>query len=194
MNWNNPEQVLAQFRDELSCPYACMAMCMEYMAVQRWTFLPTCVHKHGKFNNKLSCPHVKQLSKLQKTIQRWTLSEVTIRGRTIQRWMFCSSEFYYIIILLICLHDIPWWNFNIGAHWLTFLLIYLSNWAEMRFNTTLSVPNFHLNAHISCERVFELPVRCEVTITINEIQNNSVMNVFAKRGDNFMAITHCHSL
>ena len=42
-----------QFSDELSC-------------------LGTCVHTHGKFSNKLSCPHVKQLSKLQKTIQRWT--------------------------------------------------------------------------------------------------------------------------
>ena len=31
----NPEQVLAQFSDELSCPHVHMAMCMEYMAIQR---------------------------------------------------------------------------------------------------------------------------------------------------------------
>ena len=133
-----------QFSDELSCPRVY-------------------IHTHGKFSNKLSCPHIKQLSQLQKTM-RWTFcpSEVTIRESTVQRWMFCSSEFYYIIILLIYLHDIPLWNFNIGAHWLTFLLIYLSNWAEMRFNKILSVPNFHLNAHILCERVPQLGVKLQL--------------------------------
>ena len=157
-------------------------------SIQRWTFLPTCTHGnvygvHG--NSVMNFPAWARVyihmvnsatnflahmwnnsanSKRQFSDERFCPSEVTIKERTIQRWVFSSNEFYYTIILLIYLHDIHLLNFNIGAHWLTFLLIYLSNWAEMRLNTTLSVPNFHLNAHILCERVlnYQLGVKLQL--------------------------------
>ena len=99
----------------------------------------------------------------------------------IQQWGFCQTRFYHHgnSVMNFCWWTfVPWsillqwtfflkqWTFNIKAHWLTCWLIYLSNWAEMLFKTTLSVPNFHLNTHVLCERDgFELLFWCELTIS-----------------------------
>ena len=99
------------------------------------------------------------------TIHRWIVGH---RLRTIQRWI-CPSVVTNSAMNFYapnCSDE----QRNIGAHWSALSLIYLSNWAEMRFKTTLAVPNFHLNTHVLCARGW-------LWIPISVwFQNNSAVN------------------
>ena len=99
------------------------------------------------------------------TIHQWIVGH---RLRTIQRWI-CPSVVTNSA-MNFCAPKCSDEQRNIGAHWSARSLIYLSNWAEMRFKTTLAAPNFHLNTHVLCARGW-------LWIPISVwFQNNSAVN------------------